>query len=127
MIWSKQETFISSFSVVVLWGTAYLGLFLLCGVDYGGAAHLSDLTALPIERPAADLIPDHVLDEEHTAVEPQRELVKQLNVLQHVVIGVAVKRHQMLMSSCQSVQISIHMYIRLPMIRAVEVRVLPPH
>ena len=69
------------------------GLFLLRGVDDGGAAHLGDLAALPVERPAADLVSDHVLDEEHTAVEAKGELVKQLNVLQHVVIRVARRRN----------------------------------
>lgn len=63
-------------------------MLLLRGVDDGGAAHLGQLAALPIEGPAADLVPDHVLDEQHSAVEAQRQLVKQLDVLQQVVIRV---------------------------------------
>ena len=50
---------------------SYLCLLLLSGVDNGCAAHFCNLTALAIERPAADLIANHVLDEEHSAVEPQ--------------------------------------------------------
>ena len=69
----------------------YLGLLLLGGVHDGGAAHLCQLPALPVEGPAADLIADDVLDEEHTTVEAQGELVEQLDVFQQVVIGVAEK------------------------------------
>lgn len=74
-------------------GTAhtYLGLLLLCGIDDGGAAHLCQLTALPIEGPAADLISDDILDEEHATVETQGQLVKQFNVFQQVIIRVAEK------------------------------------
>lgn len=68
----------------------YLGLLFLSGINDGGAADLGDLAALPVERPAADLIPNDILDEKHPPVEPQGQLVKELNVLQHVVIGVAV-------------------------------------
>lgn len=60
----------------------YLSLLLLRGIHNGGAAHLCQLTALPIEGPAADLIADDVLDEEHTAIEAQGELVKQFDVFQ---------------------------------------------
>lgn len=66
-----------------------LGLLLLCGINDGGAADLSNLASLAVERPAADLVPDDVLDEQHAAVEAQGELVEQLNVFQHVVIRVA--------------------------------------
>lgn len=66
----------------------YLGLLLLGSVDDGGAAHLRDLPALTVKRPAADLISDHVFNEEHTPIKAQRELIKQLDVLQHVVIRV---------------------------------------
>lgn len=58
----------------------YLGLLLLRGVHNGGAADLCQLTTLAIEGPAADLITNDVLDEEHTAIEAQGELVKQLDV-----------------------------------------------
>ena len=63
-----------------------LGLFFLCGVDYGCAADLRQFASLSVERPAADLVADHVLDEENTAIVAQRQLVKQLNVLQQVVV-----------------------------------------
>lgn len=69
----------------------HLGLLLLRGVDDGGAAHLGQLSALTVERPAADLVPDHVLHEEDTSVEVQGQPVKQLDVLQQVVVRVAVK------------------------------------
>ena len=69
----------------------YLGLLLLGGVHDGGAAHLCLLPTLPVEGPAADLVSDDVLDEEHAAVEAQGELVEQLDVFQQVVIGVAEK------------------------------------
>lgn len=58
----------------------YLGLLLLRGIHNGGAAHLCQLTTLAIEGPAADLITNDILDEEHTAIEAQGELVKQLDV-----------------------------------------------
>lgn len=69
----------------------YLGLLLLGGVHDGRAAHLCQLPTLPVEGPAADLVADDILDEEHTAVEAQGELVEQLDVFQQVVIGVAEK------------------------------------
>ena len=87
---------------------SYLGLLLLRGVDDGGATHLGDLAALTVERPAADLVSDHVLDEEHTAVEAKGELVKQLNVLQHVVIRVARRRN-----GTHLLIISVHTCLRL--------------
>lgn len=64
----------------------HLGLLLLRGVDDGGATHLRDFAALPVERPAADLVPQHVLEEEQPPVEAQGQLVKQLDVLKEVVI-----------------------------------------
>lgn len=60
----------------------YLGLLLLRGIYNGGAAHLCQLTTLAIEGPAADLITNDILDEEHTAIEAQGEFVKQLDVFQ---------------------------------------------
>lgn len=60
----------------------YLGLLLLCGIHNGGAAHFCQLTTLAIERPAADLVTDDVLDEEHSTIEAQGQLVKQFNVFQ---------------------------------------------
>jgi len=60
----------------------YLGLLLLCGIHNGGAAHFCQLTTLAIERPAADLVTDDVLDEEHATIEAQGQLVKQFNVFQ---------------------------------------------
>lgn len=69
----------------------YLGLLLLGGIHDGGAAHLCQLPTLPVEGPAADLIANDVLDEEHATVEAQGELVEQLNVFQQVVIRVAEK------------------------------------
>lgn len=49
----------------------YLCLLLFCGVNNGSATDFSDFTPLAIKRPATDLIPNHIFDEEHAAVEPQ--------------------------------------------------------
>lgn len=68
--------------------SAHLGLLLLSGVHNGGAADLGQLASLPVERPAANLIPDHVFDEEDAAVEAERQPVEQLDVLQQVVVRV---------------------------------------
>ncbi|TNN39006.1 hypothetical protein EYF80_050830 [Liparis tanakae] len=57
----------------------------------GGAADLGQLAALAVEGPAADLVSDHVLDEEDAAVEAEGQPVEQLDVLQQVVVGVAVE------------------------------------
>lgn len=70
---------------------SYLCLFFLGRINDGGTADLSDLPPLPVERPAADLVADHVFDEEHPPVEPQGELIKELDVLQHVVVRVAAR------------------------------------
>lgn len=70
---------------------AHLGLLLLRGVNDGGAAHLSQLTALSVKGPAADLIPDHIFDEEDSATVAERQPVEQLNVLQKVVVWVTVE------------------------------------
>lgn len=69
----------------------HLGLLLLSGVDDGGAANLSQLATLAIKGPAADLVPDDVFDEEDAAVEAERQPVEQLDVLQQVVVRVAVE------------------------------------
>lgn len=68
----------------------YLCLLLFCGINNRCTAHFSNLTPLAVKGPATDLIADHIFDEQHPAVEPQRELVKELNVFQHVVIRIAV-------------------------------------
>lgn len=49
----------------------YLCLLLFCGIHNGGAAHLSNLTALAIKGPTTDLITNHIFDEEDTTVESQ--------------------------------------------------------
>lgn len=64
----------------------HLGLLLLCGVDDGGAADLGQLATLTVKGPAADLVSDHVFDEEDAAVEAERQSVEQLDVLQQVVV-----------------------------------------
>lgn len=70
----------------------HLSLLLFCGIHNGGATHFCNLPALAIKRPTADLVPNHVFDEQDPAVESQRQLVKQLDVFQHVVIRIAVCR-----------------------------------
>lgn len=64
----------------------YLGLLLLCGIHYRGTTDFSKFPTLSIERPAADFIPYDILNEKNSAVESERELVKQFYVLQQVVI-----------------------------------------
>lgn len=64
----------------------HLGLLLLCGIDDGGAADLSQLATLTIKGPAADFVSYHVFDEEDAAVEAKRQPVEQLYVLQQVVV-----------------------------------------
>jgi len=45
---------------------------------------------MAVVRPAADLLAtDHVFDEHNASMETQRQLVKQLYVLQEIVVGVA--------------------------------------
>lgn len=66
----------------------HLGLLLLSGVHNGGAADLGQFAALTVERPAANLVPDHIFDEEDAAVEAERQPVEQLDVLQQVVVRV---------------------------------------
>lgn len=68
---------------------AYFRLLFFRGIDDGSATHFCNLAAFTVERPAADLIPEHVFDKQHTAVESKHEFVKQLDVLQQVVIRVA--------------------------------------
>lgn len=71
----------------------YLGLFLLSGVDDGGTTDLSNLSALTIKGPAADFVPNDVLYEEDPSVKAQRELIKEFNVFQHVVVRIAAREH----------------------------------
>lgn len=69
----------------------YLCLFLLSGVDDGGTADLGDLAALAIEGPAADFVPNDVLYEQDPSIKAQRQLIKQFNVFQHIVVRIAAK------------------------------------
>lgn len=71
----------------------YLGLFLLSGVDNGGATDFGNLAALAVKGPAADLVPDDILYEEDPSVEAQRQLIKQFDVFQHIVVRIAAKEH----------------------------------
>lgn len=73
-----------------------LGLLLLCGVHDGGAADLGQLAALAVERPAADLVADHVFDEEDAAVEAERQPVEELDVLQQVVVRVTEESREVM-------------------------------
>lgn len=70
----------------------YLSLLLFCGIHDGGATHFCNLPTLAIKWPAADLVPDHIFDEQDPAVESQRQFIEQLDVFQHVVIRIAVHR-----------------------------------
>lgn len=76
----------------MIYSDKYLSLLFFCGIHNGSAAHFCNLPTLAVKRPTADLISNHVFDEQDSAVEPQRELVKQLDVFQHVVIRIAVHR-----------------------------------
>lgn len=66
----------------------YFGLFLLSGINDGGTANLSDLASLSVKGPAADFVSEHVFNEKHSPVKAQPQFIKQLNVLQQVVIRV---------------------------------------
>lgn len=67
-------------------------MFLICSVDNGGTTDFSDLLPMTVEPPATDLTrPNHVLDEEDSTTEPQRQLVEKFNVFQEVVIGCTKK------------------------------------
>ena len=74
-------------------GGPYLGLFLLGGVDDRGTADFSDLAALAIEGPAADFIPNDILYEQDPSIKAQGQLIKQFDVLQHIVVRIAAKEH----------------------------------
>jgi len=66
-----------------------LGVLLVRAVHDGRATHFGNLLPVAVVRPAADLLAaDHVLDEQDATVETQRQLIKQFNVLQQVVVGV---------------------------------------
>lgn len=81
----------------------YLCLFLLSGIDDGGAADLSDLAALAVEGPAADFVPNDVLYEQDPSVKAQRQLIKQFDVFQHIVVRIATKEQvirQLITSTC---------------------------
>ena len=57
-------------------------MFLVGAIDNGRTADFGDLLSVPVVRPAADLLTaDHVFDEHNAAVETQRQLVEQLDVL----------------------------------------------
>lgn len=58
------------FSCITI-SASHLSLFLLCGVEDRGAAHLGQFTSLSVEGPAADLVSYHVSDEEDAAVEAE--------------------------------------------------------
>lgn len=77
----------------------YLCLLLFCGINNRCAAHFSNLAALAIEGPTTDLITNYVFDEEHPAIESQGQLVKELNVFQHVVVRIAVRNRRMIKST----------------------------
>lgn len=62
-------------------------MFTVRGIDDGFAADLCDLLGVAVECPAADLSSsDYVLDELYPLPKPHRQLVKELYVLQEVVI-----------------------------------------
>ncbi|TRY93897.1 hypothetical protein DNTS_013075 [Danionella cerebrum] len=70
---------------------AYLCLLFLGGINNGRAADFGELPLLSVKRPAADLISDHVFNEEHPPAVTQRQLLKQLDILEEVVIRVALE------------------------------------
>ena len=65
----------------------YLCIFPIGGVDNGRAADLCNPLTMAVEAPAADLVgSDHVLDEEDPVGEAETQFVKELNVLEDVVV-----------------------------------------
>jgi len=58
-------------------------VFFVCAIDNRRTADFSDLLSMSVVGPAADLLTaDHILNEHDAPVETQRQLVKQLYVLQ---------------------------------------------
>lgn len=94
--------------------SSYFGLLLLRGVDDGGATDLRNFSALAVKRPAADLIPDDVLYEQDPPVEAQGEFIKELDVLQHIVIRIAAKSIRGGEHRLQPLQMSTQYFTRLP-------------
>jgi len=58
-------------------------MFLVCAIDDRRTTDFGDFLSMSVVRPTADLLTaDHVFYEHNAAVESQRQLVKQLYVLQ---------------------------------------------
>ena len=76
-------------------------MFFVGAVDDRRTANFGNLPTVSIVRPTADLLAaDHILDEHNTAVETQRQLVKQLDVLEQVVVRVTTHTHNQTMLIC---------------------------
>lgn len=73
-----------------LLNSPHFGLFLFSGINNGSAADFSNLASLAVERPAAYLVSQHVFNKQHSAIETQPQLIKQLDVFQEVIIWVAM-------------------------------------
>ena len=67
----------------------YLGVLAISSIDYGFTAHFGYLLPVAVECPATNLSSTHnVLNELDSLAKPDRELVKQFNVLEKIVIRV---------------------------------------
>lgn len=71
----------------------YLGLFLLSSIDDGGTTDFSNLSALTIKGPAADFVPNDIFYEQDPSIKAQRELIKEFNVFQHIVVRIAAREY----------------------------------
>lgn len=67
----------------------YLCLLLLSSINNGCAADFCQFTALSVKGPAADLVSNDIFNEEYTTTVAQGQLLKQLDILEQVVIRVA--------------------------------------
>ena len=72
----------------------YLCVFLLFSIHYGGAAHFRNLLVVSVKRPTAYLAASQdVFEKQNAPTESQSKLVKQLQVLQEIIIRVS-ERHR---------------------------------
>lgn len=67
---------------------SYFRIFPICSINNSSATNFGNLFSMTIKRPTADFIRSNdVLDEEDSVGEPERQLVKQFDVLKDVVVG----------------------------------------
>lgn len=55
---------------------SYLCLFFLSSINNGSATNFGNLPPLPVKRPAADLVSNHIFYKEHSPIKPQGQLIE---------------------------------------------------